>query len=97
MIGHDELFTARFKHGKEEGFIIFVEQKRIRGGICAQAMPPEFIRALGPVKRQVKESTEYLLITTELVESKNGDASLREIHVDFMIGIPVELERVVIQ
>ena len=50
-----------------------------------------------PYKRKVKENTEYLLITTELVESKNGDASQREIHVDFMIGIPVELERVVIQ
>lgn len=50
-----------------------------------------------PYKRKVKENTEYLLITTELIQSKNGDASQREIHVDFMIGIPVELERVVIQ
>ncbi|RYY03910.1 MAG: DUF2491 family protein [Gammaproteobacteria bacterium] len=50
-----------------------------------------------PYKRKVKENAEYLFITTELLESKNGDASQREIHVDFMVGIPVELERVVIQ
>lgn len=50
-----------------------------------------------PYKRKVKENTEYLFITTELVESKNGDTSQREIHVDFMIGISVELERVVVQ
>jgi len=50
-----------------------------------------------PYKRKVKENAEYLFITTELLESKNGDASQREIHVDFIVGIPVELERVVIQ
>jgi len=50
-----------------------------------------------PYKRKVKDNTEYLFITTELVESQNGDASKRGIHVDFMVGIPVELERVVIQ
>jgi hypothetical protein len=50
-----------------------------------------------PYKRKVKENAEYLFITTELLESKNGDSSQREIHVDFMVGIPVELERVVIQ
>lgn len=50
-----------------------------------------------PYKREVKGQTEYLFITTELVKSKNGDTSQREIHVDFMVGLPVELERVVIQ
>jgi hypothetical protein len=50
-----------------------------------------------PYKREVKGHTEYLFITTELIASRNGDASQREIHVDFMVGIPVELERVVIQ
>ncbi len=50
-----------------------------------------------PYKREVKGNTEYLFITTELVKSKNGDASKREIHVDFMIGMPVDLERLVIQ
>jgi hypothetical protein len=40
---------------------------------------------------------EYLLITTEIIESVDGDASKRGIHVDFVIGIPVEQERIVIQ
>jgi len=40
---------------------------------------------------------EYLLITTEIVESVDGDANRRGIHVDFVIGIPVEQERIVIQ
>ena len=40
---------------------------------------------------------EYLLITTEIINSVNGDASKRGIHVDFVIGIPVEQQRVVIQ
>jgi hypothetical protein len=50
-----------------------------------------------PYKREVKGSAEYLFITTEIIQTKNGDASQREIHVDFMVGIPVELERLVIQ
>lgn len=41
--------------------------------------------------------SEYLLITTEIIASVNGDTSKRGIHVDFVIGIPVERERVVIQ
>jgi hypothetical protein len=40
---------------------------------------------------------EYLLITTEIIASVNGDTSQRGIHVDFVIGIPVEQERVFIQ
>jgi hypothetical protein len=40
---------------------------------------------------------EFLLITTEILRSVNGDAGKRGIHVDFVIGIPVEQERVAIQ
>jgi hypothetical protein len=40
---------------------------------------------------------EFLLITTEIIRSVNGDSSKRGIHVDFVIGIPVEQERIVIQ
>jgi hypothetical protein len=40
---------------------------------------------------------EYLLITTEIIHSVNGDTSKRGIHVDFVIGIPVEQQRIVIQ
>lgn len=42
-------------------------------------------------------SHEYLLITTEIVGSVDGDASRRAIHVDFVIGIPVEQARLTIQ
>ncbi|MES2297256.1 MAG: hypothetical protein V4582_09450 [Pseudomonadota bacterium] len=41
--------------------------------------------------------SETLLITTEIVASIDGDASRRGIHVDFVIGIPLEQERLVIQ
>lgn len=40
---------------------------------------------------------EYLVITTEIIASVNGDTSKRGIHVDFCIGIPVEQERIVLQ
>lgn len=33
--------------------------------------------------------TEFLLISTEIVESHDGDPAKREIHVDFMVGIPL--------
>lgn len=54
-----------------------------------------------PYRRELKEDTpgslEYLFITTENIQSQNGDTRKRQIHVDFMIGIPVDLERIVIQ
>jgi hypothetical protein len=49
------------------------------------------------VRRLRNGGHEYLLITTEVISSVNGDASKRGIHVDFVIGIPVEQERIVIQ
>ena len=39
---------------------------------------------------------EYLLITTEIIESVDGQ-SKRGIHVDFVIGIPIEQERITVQ
>jgi hypothetical protein len=51
-----------------------------------------------PYARQLRSGgKEYLLITTEIIHSVNGDAGKRGIHVDFVIGIPVEQERIVIQ
>jgi hypothetical protein len=51
-----------------------------------------------PYVRELRSGgNEYLLITTEIISSVNGDASKRGIHVDFVIGIPVEQERIVIQ
>lgn len=49
------------------------------------------------VRRLRGGGQEYLLITTELVHSVNGDASKRGLHVDFVVGIPLELERIAIQ
>ncbi|MET3130301.1 hypothetical protein AAKU55_000554 [Oxalobacteraceae bacterium GrIS 1.11] len=51
-----------------------------------------------PYVRELKGGgQEYLLITTEIIDSVDGDTSRRGIHVDFVIGIPLEQERVVIQ
>ena len=43
------------------------------------------------------DGTEYLLISTEIVESQDGDPAKRAIHVDFMIGLPLEKERLSVQ
>jgi hypothetical protein len=40
---------------------------------------------------------EYLVITTEIIESVDGDKKRRGIHVDFVIGIPMEQERITVQ
>jgi hypothetical protein len=50
-----------------------------------------YVRALADGGR------EYLLITTEIIDSVDGDRSRRGIHVDFVIGIPMEQERIVVQ
>jgi hypothetical protein len=49
------------------------------------------------VRRLADGGREYLLITTEIVESVDGDTGKRGIHVDFVIGIPMEQERIVVQ
>ena len=51
-----------------------------------------------PYVRELRSGNqEYLLITTEIIHSVNGDSSKRGIHVDFVIGVPVEQQRIVIQ
>lgn len=40
---------------------------------------------------------ELLLIGTEILRSRDGDRSRRGIHVDFMIAIPLETERLTLQ
>lgn len=47
-------------------------------------------------RRILSSMNEYLLITTEVVQSKNGNSSDREIHVDFMVGIPLDLNNITI-
>ncbi|WP_374581316.1 hypothetical protein [Pseudoduganella sp.] len=48
-------------------------------------------------RRLADGNKEYLLVTTEILQSVNGDARKRGIHVDFVVGIPVEQERLAIQ
>jgi hypothetical protein len=51
-----------------------------------------------PYVRELRSGgSEYLLITTEIVSRVNGDASKRGIHVDFVIGIPIQQESIVIR
>ena len=51
-----------------------------------------------PYVRELRSGgSEYLLITTEIVSRVNGDASKRGIHVDFVIGIPLQQENIVIR
>lgn len=50
-----------------------------------------------PYYRNVGDIDEYLLISTEILESKDGDTSERSIHVDFMLGLPLELDRLIVQ
>lgn len=51
-----------------------------------------------PYVRELRDGGhEYLLITTEIVNSVDGDTSKRGIHVDFVVGIPLEAGRVTVQ
>lgn len=84
--GHqDDSFVAPFA-----GTEVRVDDARGVRGLEQEVYFMPYVRALGAGK-------EYLMIETEIVESQDGDTSRRDIHVDFMIGIPVEPERVVIQ
>ena len=60
-------------------------------GLRQQLYYMPYVRTLGDGGR------EYLLISTEIIESVDGDSGRRGIHVDFVIGIPLEPERVVVQ
>ncbi|WMW80969.1 hypothetical protein RF679_01485 [Undibacterium cyanobacteriorum] len=60
-------------------------------GLRQQLIYVPYVRALAG------EDKELLLISTEVVESVNGDRNKRGIFVDFMVGIPIELERLVVQ
>ena len=50
-----------------------------------------------PYARDLGQLREYLLISTELVNSRDGDAGKRAMYVDLVVGIPLEAERVVVQ
>jgi hypothetical protein len=50
-----------------------------------------------PYRREIGDAREYLLVSTNIVESRDGDRSKREINVDFIIGIPLQKDKVVVQ
>ena len=51
-----------------------------------------------PYARELRGGgSEHLLITTAILTSVDGDASQRGIDVEFVVGIPLEQERIVIQ
>jgi hypothetical protein len=79
-------FVAPFQ-GQE----IRIDDAQGKHGLRQQLYYMPYVRQLASGER------EYLLITTEIVDSVDGDAGRRDIHVDFVIGIPVEPERIVIQ
>jgi hypothetical protein len=84
--GAEAAFVQPF-HGRE----IRIDDVRGAHGLRQELYFMPYVRALAGGGR------EYLLITTEIIESVDGDSAKRGIHVDFVIGIPVEQERVVIQ
>jgi hypothetical protein len=74
-----------------EGREIRIDDERGVHGLKQQMYFMPYVRTLAGGGR------ETLLITTEIIESVDGDAGKRGIHVDFVIGIPMELERIVVQ
>lgn len=50
-----------------------------------------------PYVRTCQHGQEYLLITTEIVDSQNGDPCKRAFHVDFVVALALATERIVIQ
>jgi len=44
-----------------------------------------------------QQTKEYLFISTEIIQSQNGDPSKRAIYVNFMIALALDLERISIQ
>lgn len=49
-----------------------------------------------PYARQLGDQREYLLITTEVLKSQDGDDSRRNIHVDFDVALPLDIQRITI-
>ncbi|HEX8787669.1 MAG TPA: hypothetical protein VF793_15900 [Telluria sp.] len=82
----DAAFVPPFR-GQE----IRIDDAQGKHGLRQQLYFMPYVRQLAGGER------EYLLITTEIVDSVDGDTSKRAIHVDFMIGIPMEPERIVVQ
>jgi hypothetical protein len=94
----DHIDFARDAGGSDAAFIQPFTGKEIRiddaqgvKGLKQQLYFMPYVRELAGGGR------EYLLITTEIIDSVDGDTSKRGIHVDFVIGIPIEPERITVQ
>jgi hypothetical protein len=95
---HDRLDYTRDAGAREAAFVapfrgqeIRIDDAQGKHGLRQELYFMPYVRMLASGER------EYLLITTEIVDSVDGDASRRGIHVDFVIGIPMEAERIVVQ
>jgi hypothetical protein len=94
----DSLVYRRDAGGPEAAFVVpftgqevRIDDAQGRTGLKQQIYFMPYVRELAGGGR------EYLLITTEIIESVNGDSGKRGIHVDFVIAIPVEQERITVQ
>jgi hypothetical protein len=94
----DRLDFARDAAHAQDGFVAPFSGRETRidvapgaRGLRQQLYFMPYVRTLAGGGR------EYLLITTEIIESIDGDTNRRGIHVDFVIGIPLEPERVTVQ
>ncbi|WP_036169261.1 hypothetical protein [Massilia sp. 9096] len=82
----ESVFVAPFR-GQE----IRIDDAQGKHGLRQQLVTMPYVRQLAGGAREI------LSITTEIVDGVDGDASRRDIHVDFVIGIPVEPERITVQ
>jgi hypothetical protein len=93
----DHITYARDAGGSDAAFVqpftgreIRIDDAQGMTGLKQQMYFMPYVRELAGGGR------EYLLITTEIIESVDGQAK-PGIHVDFVIGIPVEQERITVQ
>lgn len=88
-----ESFTYTRVYGGEKAFVKPMEGKETRIDDSKGLTGLEQNTYYCQYGRCLTTLTEYLLINTEIIESIDGN-SLTEIHVDFMIAVPLEIERI---
>jgi hypothetical protein len=95
---NDQITYARDAGAQDAAFVQPFTGKEIRiddaqgmKGLKQQLYFMPYVRELADGGR------EYLLITTEIIDSVDGDTTRRGIHVDFVIAIPIEQERITVQ
>ena len=95
---NDQITYARDAGAQDAAFVQPFTGKEIRiddaqgmKGLKQQLYFMPYVRELAGGGR------EYLLITTEILDSVDGDTTKRGIHVDFVIAIPIEQQRITVQ